>query len=215
MSYLRWRRIKELAALDHPWLTRFIGRDGQGAAPAETWNGYYETGVYDGLLRPERRHQHRLLAALVAEACPQGRVLEIGCGDGAFYESLRLYGPRRYLGVDISETAIHRLQARRGADAGDVAFRVGVGEAYDAGTERFDAIVFTDCIEYLGALPPLFAHYTPYLADGGRFAALQWLAPRPIALWTEIRALLDIEDEAVVQTRWGGAWHLWTARPRG
>jgi SAM-dependent methyltransferase len=209
--YLRLRRIAELAALDRPWVGRLLGRGrGGGAAPAATWDSFYREGVYDTLLASGRRHHHRLLAALIAERFPGARVLEIGCGDGAFYESLRLLRPARYLGVDVSPEAIARARARRG---GEAEFVVGDGSRF-APSEPFDAVLFTDCIEYLEPPAALMAHYAPHLAPGGVIGATQWLALGPLRLWEEVKACAEVLDEALVQAPFGGAWQVWTARPR-
>ena len=217
MAYLRWRRIRELAALDRPGLAARIGGGKRnGAAPVERWDGIYRAGQYDGLLAWDRRHQHRLMAGLIAERFEHPRVLEIGCGDGALYESLRLFRPARHLGVDISPEAIARLTARRGAELapGAVEFVVGDGGRFEPG-ETFDAILFSDCIEYLGDIEALLAHYARFLAPGGVFGAVQWLSLAPIGLWDEVKARTEILDEALVQAPWGGAWQVWTARPKG
>ena len=214
--YLRLRRLAELAALDRPWVGRLLGRGrGGGAAPAAAWDSFYRDGVYDQLLASERRHHHRLLAALVAERFPEARVLEIGCGDGAFYESLRLLRPDRYLGVDVSPEAIARAKARRGGElaAGQVEFIVGDGSSF-APDEPFDAVLFTDCIEYLAPPAELAAHYARHLRPGGVLGATQWLALGPLKLWEEMKAATEILDEALVQAPFGGAWQVWTARPR-
>jgi cyclopropane fatty-acyl-phospholipid synthase-like methyltransferase len=218
MAFLRWRRAVEIAALDRPWLGRLLLRRRAGERPAPDaahWDAEYRKGTYDRLLRSEQRHHHRLLAALVAEARPGLSVLEIGCGEGAFYEAIRPFGPARYLGLDISPEAIARANARFGPDiiAGRAEFRVA--DARDTGTaERFDAVLFPECIEYLGEIGAVVAQHAPLLKRGGCIGVTMWLGAQPVRRWWRLREVAEIRDEAVVSAAWGGAWVVATLVPR-
>ncbi|ATQ44580.1 class I SAM-dependent methyltransferase [Caulobacter mirabilis] len=219
MAYLRWRRFLELTSLDHPWVGEMFMRrrnENPAAPDAETWDKAYKEGVYQRLLRSEQRHHHRLLAGLVTEHCARPRILEIGCGEGAFYDAVRPFSPARYLGADFSPQSIDMANARLAGDLspGKVDFVVGDGRAFVT-DEQFDAIVFPECIEYLGDPDELFAHYARNLAPGGLFGVTQWLGLKPLRTWRAIKASTDIVDEAVVNTPWGGAWQVWTCRRRG
>ncbi len=215
MAYLRKRRWLELLALDHPGIGRLAARlkgRGAGAAPAQQWDALYRGGDYDRLRLSHQRHHHRMLAAFVGEAAPNPRVLEIGCGEGMFLESLKPFAPRAYLGVDISPLGIERAR-ERWKHAPDVAFEIGDGSAF-APEGQFDAIVFAECLEYLGPLPQLLDHYRRFLAPGGVFGVSQWLGVAPLTLWREMQAISVIDQEALVMAPWGGAWQVWTCRPR-
>jgi predicted TPR repeat methyltransferase len=219
MAYLRLRRILELAVLDRPglqWLLAGRGGEAERRAPADYWEGLHSQGTYSSLMDDRRRDHLRLLAAMVAERAPQGRVLEIGCGQGAFYETLRSHRPGRYVGVDIAPSAIEQAKARFADDiaAGHAAFEAGDGAAM--GLERgYDAIVFADSIEYLGSMDEVLARFTPLLAPGGFLCATQWLAAHPIRLWNRnLKPRLELLDEALVCAPWGGAWQVWAGRPK-
>jgi predicted TPR repeat methyltransferase len=217
MAYLKLRRAIELAVLDRPGLSRlFRPRGGEASrkAPAAQWDDLYARGAYDNLLDSDKRHHHRLLSALVAERAPQARILEVGCGQGAFYQSLRTFRPRRYLGTDISSRAIDLARERfaREVASGQAEFRVSDGSQLTS-EERFDAIVFADCIEYLGPVEDVVARYASQLAPGGFFALTQWLALHPLGIWRRMGAVTEILDEAVVSAPFGGAWQVWTCRP--
>lgn len=216
MAYLKLRRLTELLVLDHPQLASLFRARGPGpsAAPKPTWEALYEGGAYDNLLDSDKRHHHRLLAGLIAERAPNGRILEVGCGQGAFYESLRQVKPRRYLGVDISERAIDQARGRFARDvaAGAAEFRAFDGAAFEC-DERFDAIVFADCIEYLGPVEGVIARYAPLLAPGGVFGLTQWLALHPLAIWRRLSSLTEVLEEVVVNTPSGRAWQVAVVRP--
>ncbi len=218
MAYLRLRRVLELAVLDRPGLAWLIGSGGRAsrAAPAAQWDGYYAAGTYDSLMAADRRHHHHLLAGLIAERRPRGRILEIGCGQGAFFRSLRRLDYASYLGTDIAPLAIGQARAAFTDDiaTGRADFAVADGAALAPGGP-YDAIVIADCIEYLGPIPDLMARCRDLLAPGGVIGMTQWMAAHPLALWREVRAHARILDESVVLAPWGGAWQVCTCRPAG
>lgn len=217
MAYLKLRRMVELMVLDRPALAGVFRPRGRGAARQSqaAWEALHAGGAYDNLLDGDKRHHHRLLAAMVADRAPQPRVLEVGCGQGAFYQSMRTLRPRRYLGLDISPHAIDQARDRfaREVASGQAEFRVVDAAEPLALDERFDAIVFADCIEYLGAPDEVVTRYAPLLAPGGVFGLTQWLALHPLKIWRRLQRLTEVLDEAVVHTPAGGAWQVWTARP--
>jgi cyclopropane fatty-acyl-phospholipid synthase-like methyltransferase len=219
MAYLRWRRAIELASLDHPWLGELLLRRRHGkpkVTPRESWDQEYKQGVYDRLRRTEQQHHHRLLAALITSGRQHCAVLEIGCGEGAFLESLLSHRDVTYVGVDFSPVAIERAQQRFACliERGTVRFEVGDGRAYPAQPGAYDAVIFPECIEYLGEVEPLLDHYARALTADGLIGMTQWLGVRPLRLWRRVKAWGSVVNEAVVNTAWGGAWLVATLSPR-
>lgn len=43
----------------------------------------------------------------------------------------------------------------------------------------------------------------------------QWLSRRPLSPWRPLKTQAGVLDEAVVMAPWGGAWQVWTCRPKG
>jgi 2-polyprenyl-3-methyl-5-hydroxy-6-metoxy-1,4-benzoquinol methylase len=218
MAYFRWRRAMELAALDRPWVGELLLRrrfEKPKFTPPEGWNAEYERGEYDRLVRTEQRHHHRLLAGLITDGRQATKVLEIGCGEGVFLESLKSHQGVTYLGVDISSVAIERARARFAKEiaAGTMRFEVGDGSAYPA-RENFDAIVFPECIEYLDDIVEVMDHYACFLNTGGQIGLSQWMGARPLRLWRRLKAWGKVTNQAVVSADWGGAWLVATLAPR-
>jgi SAM-dependent methyltransferase len=219
MAYLRLRRAIELAALDRPWIGELLLRRRFSApevTPKDSWDRDYEQGVYDRLRRTDQQHHHRLLAALVTAGRQRCAVLEIGCGEGAFLESLLSHQDVTYVGIDFSEVAIGRARRRFAPliESGAVRFEIGDGRAYPAQAGAFDAVIFPDCIEYLGEVEPLLDHYARALKPGGLIGLTQWLSVRPLRIWRRMKRWGSVVNEAVVNTAWGGAWLVATLSPR-
>lgn len=217
MAYLRWRRFVELVSLDRPWVGElFMRKRHKPIVPAsvETWDREYREGVYDRLARSDQRHHHRLLAAMIADRWPNPRVLEIGAGEGVLFEAFRAHAPARYVGVDFSapavEQGLRRLAAERAS--GQVDLLLGDGRTFRS-DETFDVVVFSECIEHLGEVEDLVAHYAPNLKPDGGVGLTMWLALKPLRLWHRLKALGPVLDEAVVNTPWGGGWLVAVVRP--
>ena len=207
MAYLRWRRLRELVSIDRPTLTSLLlpnRRAGaQGDDLARHWDSVYEAGAYDALSRSDQRHHHRLLASLVAEARPNPSVLEIGCGEGVFFASLKGHAPAGYLGVDVSPLAIER--ARQSITDPVAAFATGDGRAF-AAPGAYDAVVFPECLEYLGDPADVLAHYRRLLTPSGVMGLSMWMSAASVRLWRRVQSLATVRDQAVVLSAWGGGW---------
>ncbi|WP_165186799.1 heme-binding protein [Caulobacter soli] len=217
MAYLRWRRFIELTSLDRPWVGELFMRKRDKpivAAPVEKWDREYREGVYDRLARSDQRHHHRLLAAMIADRWPNPRVLEIGAGEGVLFEAFRPHAPARYVGVDFSAPAIEqglkRLTAERAA--GQVDLLLGDGRTFRS-DEAFDVIVFSECVEHLGEVEDLVAHYAPNLKPDGGVGLTMWLALKPLRLWHRLKRMGSVLDEATINTPWGGGWLIAVVRP--
>jgi uncharacterized protein GlcG (DUF336 family) len=217
MAYLRWRRFVELVSLDRPWVGElFMRKRHKPIVPAsvEKWDREYREGVYDRLARSDQRHHHRLLAAMIADRWPNPRVLEIGAGEGVLFEAFRAHAPARYVGVDFSAPAVEQglqhLSAERAS--GQVELLLGDGRTFRS-DETFDVVVFSECIEHLGEVEDLVAHYAPNLKPDGGVGLTMWLALKPLRLWHRLKGLGQVLDEAVVNTPWGGGWLVAVVRP--
>lgn len=217
MAYLRWRRFVEMVSLDRPWVGElFMRKRHKPIVPAsvEKWDREYREGVYDRLAQSDQRHHHRLLAAMIADRWPNPRVLEIGAGEGVLFEAFRPHAPARYVGVDFSTPAVERGLQRLSAEraAGQVDLLLGDGRTFRS-DEAFDVVVFSECIEHLGEVEDLVAHYAPNLKPDGGVGLTMWLALKPLRLWHRLKRLGSVLDEAAVNTPWGGGWLVAVVRP--
>ncbi len=142
-------------------------------------------------------------------------VLEIGAGEGVLFEAFRAHAPARYVGVDFSaprgRKGLERLSAERAT--GQVELLLGDGRAFRT-DEVFDVVVFSECIEHLGEVEDLVAHYASNLKPDGGVGLTMWLALKPCVCgiassawdrcWTRRRSI-----------RPGAAagWWRWCVRP--
>jgi predicted TPR repeat methyltransferase len=102
-------------------------------------------------------------------------MLDLGCGGGQQAEAAKCACFDRYVGVDLSsvaiETARERMASKRDEFPASCAFEVGsVGSYAPPDGERFDVIVFSEVLYYLGTAregAAEVARSAPWLREGG------------------------------------------------
>src|SRR5688500_13986735 len=107
-----------------------------------------ETSPYE-----DRRYRH-----LMDTICDRryDRVLEIGCGAGAFTRRLAALADK-ICAIDVSKTAIHRAREISSPPAAAISYRVANVMEYDFMQDGpFDLVVMTETIYYLGWLYSFF-----------------------------------------------------------
>jgi 2-polyprenyl-3-methyl-5-hydroxy-6-metoxy-1,4-benzoquinol methylase len=132
------------------------------AEPGEDYSARYESELLDSkaaacwdIVRRETRGQ---LAGR--------RLLDIGCGRGAFLDVARL-GGLSTAGVEISERAADAAEAK-----GHQVFRRSAEEPFGGPDERFDLITMWDIMEHLARPRLALQHAFGRLAEGGRLFIL-------------------------------------------
>ncbi len=95
---------------------------------------------------------------------PHGRVLEVGCGDGALFAPLGFDRADRYLGVDLSERMLEGFRERHPG----VEVRTGRAESFRV-DERFDVIFSSAMAQFLDRhqLADHVANIAAMVADDG------------------------------------------------
>jgi 2-polyprenyl-3-methyl-5-hydroxy-6-metoxy-1,4-benzoquinol methylase len=104
--------------------------------------------------------RYSVIHGYVQQFARDGSVLDVGCSDGILQERIA-YG--RYLGIDMFAKSIARASIK--ADA-RTRFLQADAETF-APDERFDAIVWNECLYYLRHPIDVITRYRQYLAPRG------------------------------------------------
>jgi SAM-dependent methyltransferase len=108
--------------------------------------------------------QHRYIIAAFRRVCgaipPNARILDVGCGNGIFWESL-LGGPRA-IGIDYSLSMCVLARARK-----LLAYQANA-LALPFADEQFDLIYSAEMLQLIDDLPALFAELARVCRPGGR-----------------------------------------------
>jgi 2-polyprenyl-3-methyl-5-hydroxy-6-metoxy-1,4-benzoquinol methylase len=104
---------------------------------------------------PYEDHRYQRLLETLADRHYE-RVLEIGCGAGAFTRRLATRATS-ICALDVSETAINRARATPCAASAAIDYRVADVMRYDIASDGpFDLVIMTETIYYLGWLYSFF-----------------------------------------------------------
>jgi SAM-dependent methyltransferase len=179
--------------------------------PREDWEKQYDSGRWEFLQHVEQLGRHSVLAGYLHRLKPAASVLDVGCGGGAFFHCYRPYGYTRYVGVDISSTALAPL-GPHGNEA--TVFVCADAERYTpAGT--FDAILFNEALYYFRDPLGTVARYASALdPDGIVMVSTFTASPRAMAIRRLLGARYGVIDETRV-SHGPKSWICTVLRPDG
>lgn len=172
-----------------------------------TLDGEYARGVWDYLRSVAELPRFGVIVAFCHHFKDQGSILEIGCGEGLLPSRLDHARYSRYLGIDISSTAIDLANHLRDEKT---AFVVGDARAFVPGA-RFDVIVFSECLEYFADVVGVVRRYEQFLAPGGVFIVSRFFgldAGRTRQIWRGLESVYQVAAESDVSNGDGFRWRI-------
>ena len=160
------------------------------------WEQEYAQGAWTWLSGISEAPHNHIIVAYVRHLKPEAAILDVGCGAGVLHAILRREGYRRYVGIDLSPTAIASASAFADtrtqflvADAGT--FR---------GEERFDIIILNEVLYYLPDPPAALDELADLLSEDGLFIVSMCRAGFRDALakqqlWRDLRRKFGLVEE--------------------
>jgi 2-polyprenyl-3-methyl-5-hydroxy-6-metoxy-1,4-benzoquinol methylase len=197
------------ALLDHAarwlqWLLDRGRRSGGLLQSAHTWESQYAAGRWDFLGELSELARFSILAGYICHLKPGGAVLDAGCGQGDMLRRLPSRGYSRYVGIDVSSTAIS--VARKQQDERCAFFAVDCDEY--SPTERFDVIVFNEVLICLRDPLATVERYAHSLNPGGLLLVSMCTAARSSStiLWRLKRLYATVDEVRVVHSMRRVSW---------
>jgi len=153
---------------------------------------------YDSWAQEDLTEIDKRLSLAIVDGVPAERILDIGCGKGAF-TSLLVQAGREVVGVDISPTAIEKARQR----CPDADFRVGtVDDLDEVAPGRFDLVIAMEILSYVENWPEALEKFARI---GERLFVSLFVPPDPIgfvksfdALREEVATCFDVEADVVL-----------------
>jgi SAM-dependent methyltransferase len=167
------------------------------------WNHQYAQGQWEGLKDEAELERQQVIKFFFDAFKPNSNLLEFGCGFGVLPAAVfEKKDYAKYLGVDVSDFVIaktqHLVDQRTFFEVGDM-------ENY-VFKEKWDAIVFNECIYYAKDVPKLIAHCVQNgLKKDGILIVSSHEFKRSPEIWRDLLQQLSILDEKIVEnerSRW-------------
>jgi 2-polyprenyl-6-hydroxyphenyl methylase/3-demethylubiquinone-9 3-methyltransferase len=189
----------KLAARVQAWETA----TGRGDAPMarEVWEEQYGSGGWELMRGLDELARYSVIAGYLHHLRPGGSVLDVGAGEGLLADHLRLVGYSRYLGVDLAESAVRQAAGREDART---SFAVADAEAY-APPQRWDAIVFNECVYYFRDPLATVRRYESFLEDGGVLIVSTFRSRRADVIVRRLLERYRLLEETAISNR-KGTW---------
>jgi 2-polyprenyl-3-methyl-5-hydroxy-6-metoxy-1,4-benzoquinol methylase len=197
------------------WLQSLVdrGRRSDGLLQsAQTWEAQYAAGRWDFLAQLSELSRFSVLAGYIHQLKLGGAVLDVGCGQGVLLRRLPSSSYSRYLGIDMSESAI--AVGRRQQNERSTFLAVDCEDYSPA--EQFDVIVFNEVLCCLRDPLRTVERYERSLSSGGLLLVSMCTAARGSAtiLWRLKRAYATVDEVRVVHSGRKVSWVCTALCPR-
>jgi 2-polyprenyl-3-methyl-5-hydroxy-6-metoxy-1,4-benzoquinol methylase len=204
------------AVLEHAarWLKLRLDRGRQSDSllqSAQTWEAQYAAGRWDFLAELSELARFSILAGYICHLKPGGTVLDTGCGQGVLLRRLPKACYSRYVGIDVSGSAVSVAQERGDERS---TFLAADCEEYSP-AEQFDVIVFNEVLCCLRDPLRTVERYARSLNPGGLLLVSLCTAARGSAtiLRQLKQAYATVDEVRVVHSGRNVSWVCAALRP--
>jgi 2-polyprenyl-3-methyl-5-hydroxy-6-metoxy-1,4-benzoquinol methylase len=203
-----------LLELPARWLRLLVdrGRRSDGLLQsAQTWEAQYAAGRWDFLADLSELARFSILAGYICHLKPGGTVLDTGCGQGVLLRRLPSSCYSKYVGIDVSGSAISVAQQQRNERS---TFFAADCEEYSP-AELFDVIVFNEVLCCLRDPLRTVQRYARSLNPGGLLLVSLCTAARGSStiLRRLKRAYATVDEVRVVHSGRQISWVCTVLRP--
>lgn len=166
--------------------------------PLDKWDYYYANNDTDNN-NSTALTRNNIIATYIQYLKPNAKILDVGCGDGNFLNSIKYTNCESYLGIDISSIAINIAKAQGYDTSKNVSFEVDDMMEFSTRV-KYDVILFNETICYCPSAVVLLKLYNMFLSSEGIFIVGVTLNDFTFDTYRQIlNSGFKIKDETVVQ----------------
>jgi len=138
---------------------------GDVPVPPDTWDSQYREGRWAYLHGIRQMTRYSVIAAYVQALKRGGYLLDVGCGEGILLERFGAADYAKFVGIDVSSTAIGRAQKEYHARS----VFVQADARYFVPEDTFDVIIFNEVLYYFDNPLAVAQRYRAWLKRDGLF----------------------------------------------
>lgn len=172
-------------------------------------DGEYRSGAWAHFHQLPELPRQSVIVGYVAALHRTPSILDVGCGSGRLAQLFEPYPFRRYLGVDLSAEGLRMAQKLKLARC---EFVEGNFETWRP-KEKFDVIIFSECIGYAVDPGALVASLLPYLEPRGTVVISHFRYGHWQAHWRRVERHLKAFAATTVANDRGQTWDIRLLRP--
>ncbi|WP_438482688.1 class I SAM-dependent methyltransferase [Oleiharenicola lentus] len=173
-------------------------------------DGEYKSGAWAHFHQLPELPRQSVIVGYVSELYKNPSILDLGCGSGRLAQLFQPHPFRRYLGVDLSPEGIRMA---RDLDLQRCEFTEGNFETWQP-SEKFDVIMFSECIGYANDPGALVAAFIPWLEPKGTVVISHFRFGHWQAHWRRVEQHLETFEATTVANAKGQTWDIRLLRPR-
>lgn len=196
LEKLRYQLVLRPLGRGNPWSAERWESVYAAAGGTDYVNALAQLGHY-AVLAGYVRH---LAAGLPAPP----RILDAGSGPGKLATLFASIPFTRYVGFDLSETAV---AAGNALGVPNAEFRVGSFDGFETG-ERFDVIVFCESLYYADRPEETLRRFFSFLAPGGVALVSMYEKSASAARWRRLARVATTRDATRVTNAAGESWSV-------
>jgi SAM-dependent methyltransferase len=172
-------------------------------------DGEYRSGAWAHFHQLPELPRQSVIVGYVSQLHPNPSILDLGCGSGRLAQLFQPHPFHRYLGVDLSPEGIRMARELKleGCE-----FAEGNFETWRP-AEKFDVIIFSECIGYAHDPGALVAAFLPSLAPGGTVVISHFRFGHWAAHWRRVEQHLQAFEATTVANARGQTWDIRLLRP--
>lgn len=178
--------------------------------PKDVLDNEYTSGSWAHFRELPELARQSVIVGAVTSLFPNPSILDLGCGSGRLAQLFSPHPFRRYLGVDISTAG---LKLARELNLSRCDFIEGDFETWRP-AEKFDVIMFSECIGYATDPGEVTAAFAEHLTPGGIVVISHFRFGYWQAHWRRVERRLAVFDSTTVTNLRGQTWDVKLLWPR-